>query len=398
MTEYEKEVICLKKNGKIKRVYNQGDLNSLDPNKYEAYLIQVGLFSSMFKAIEPGSKWIRPISRIQVTYSLDRLMEGSFGYYEEDLENLNCRISEYETKTLVFTDVLDFIFFIVSLDKMASFNVMGNGGFGHETYLTGFHMEYTPFNGRMTEFEVPRKLRDKDSVYGYGFGIPTLVKALMKFFEDDEQKFVNPKFFGRQYAYISPDLKTWNYKSMNDDDLVTVPMVLTGCCTFINTSFYTILDTLKYKGLLEIQTYCCSEDIDNLPAGPLTIDMISYYSGQYFEVYDSYKYNVITAADIVEAATMMPYYIKTIRDLGSLSVDEITVMSTEERDIIAQLKLYDNFADIDKSIPLKHIIYESELDGLETDEAMSLFVKAFILWMEHPKLIDGICEDDITPF
>ena len=394
MIDYEKEVICLKKNGKIQRVDNQIDLNALDKKKYEAYLIQVGLFSSVFKAIEPDSKWIRPIKRIHIVYTLDRLMEGSFDYYSDD-ETSDCTISEYDTKTIEFTDVIDFIFFVVSLEKIASFNVMSNGGFGHATYLAGFHMEYTPLNGNTVQFEVPRKMIDKDKMFGYGFSVPTLVKALMQFFDDDDQKFTNPKFFGRQYAYIAPDLKSWNYKSHSDEDLVTVPMVQIGCCTLINTSFYTILDTLKYKGRIDIQTYTCFEDEDNLPFGPLTADVISYYVTQYFELYDNYSYNIITAADTVEMAVMMPYYIKTVRDLGSLSKDEMTVILSEERNILAQMKIYQSNDDV---IPLKHIIYEKELEELGTDEAVSMFVKTFILWVNKPELIDGIVEDDIIPF
>lgn len=392
----QKFALCLKNNGKVKMVYNQHELASLDKEKYTAYLIQVGLFSSVFKGFKPDSKWLKPIKKIEVYYSIDRLMTGSFEYYNDTPEP-ESYISEYNTSHVIFTDIFDFIFFIVSLDKLASFNVLSNGGFGHATYLTGFHMIYEGCDGSKADFEVPKKLRKKGCIGGNGFAFPTLITALMQFFEDKDKIFRDPLFCGRKYAYISTNLQTWDYKPHSDRDLVTVPMVTIGCCTLVWSSIHTVLDTLKYNGKIDVMVYECIEEEDNLPFGPLTGDLIEYYSTQFFELYDDYSYNIITAADIIEMAVMLPYYIKTVRDLGSLSDDELVRETSKERSIIGQLKLCGkNIEDI----PLKHIVYESELDGIEMDETLSMFVKSLILWIKDPNEIDidGLTENDVLPF
>jgi hypothetical protein len=223
----------------------------------------------------------------------------------------------------------------------------------------------------------------------------------MEFFGDDEKKFTNPDFYGRRYAYITPDLKQWNLKPSSTNDLVTIPMTQCGCCTLVVSYIFTILDTYKYMGKVDITTYTCVEEEHNLPFDvPITADLITTHY-EVFNTYDDYTYNLVTAADIIEMAAMLPYYIKTIRDYGQLSCDEMTQILTSEWSIIAQLKLWDNGKRKDGNftyIPLKHIIYESELPELEMDESLSRFIKTLLLWIEEPKSVDGIDEDDMMPF
>jgi hypothetical protein len=117
----------------------------------------------------PGSKWLRPIKRIHVWYALDRLMEGSFEYYNDNDEPIetDCSINEYGSMELEFTDVLDFIYWVVSLEKTASLNIMGNGGFGHAVYMAGFHMLYQEIGKPEIEFDVPKKMIKKDPLNNY---------------------------------------------------------------------------------------------------------------------------------------------------------------------------------------------------------------------------------------
>lgn len=399
------KIICIKDNGKVKLIENQFDLNALDRSKYLVYLYPTGIFSSVFKPINPKSGWTRPIKKAVVDYSMNLYMAGSFVEDEYEEECLDDPISRHAE----FDDVIGLVAFINSLEKLTSLNVIKNAGFDQAIFFEGFHMELTDVSGKTREFNMTQKKakKHKDIFSKIGFGVPSLILELMDFMDDlNKYNFTNPYVFNQNYIFISDDLKEWKAGNMakynKKDWFVTTPLVQIGACTLIRSDIMYFMNAMHYSGTVSIVTYAFTYDgdEDNLPFEcPITEELISENSGTFFELYDDRRYNLLTAADIIEASTMLPYYIKASRYIFDITEDAAL---RDGMKFMSQIKLFPSMLTPAREIdppPLKYMIYEDDLDMLSTDQSVSDFIRSLLLWVEHPVDVDGLAYLDLSePF
>ena len=402
-------VICIKKNGKVKLVDNQFDLNALERDKYLVYLYPTGVYSSVFKPINPQSGWTRPIKKARIIYSVNAYAGGSYqmGYDEAIFD-------EGESRTVEFESSIELVAFINSLEKLTSINIIKDTAFEYAIFFDGFHMEITDINGNTREFDMTRKKAKKygDMFHKIGFGVPALTIELMDFLDDmGKNNFTKPYVFNQNYIYIRKDFKEWKKGDMSNTDkmdwLVTVPLIQVGACTLVRSDIMFFMSAMHYSGKLELMTYSLSrhEEEDNLPFEcPLTADLISENIGVFFEVYEDRSYNLLTASDIIEAATMAPYYIKSSRYLYDLRVNGDDEFYEDMGDVnnLIQIKLFPSMLTPPREVdppPLKYMIYESEIEELDLDQSLGDFVKTLLLWVDHPVSVDGLDYlEDEEPF
>lgn len=396
-------VICIKKNGKVKLVTNQFDLNALKRDDYDTYLYPVGIFGHVYKPINPQSGWAKPIKKIRVAYSLNMYMSGSFLVDEE----YNEAVREFGVpKVAEFNDIISFVAFVVSMEKLASINVLKGSAFSKAVFMDLFEMEYIDIQGNKRTFRMTKKMAKShnDVFYKMGFSVPNLVLELMDFFDDYKKvNFTHPALFNQQAIFVDKAFKRWYVggKEHRDasDFLASVPLVQTGTITFVRSDVMHFLSMMHYEGKLSIISYQPSNARDITPLDtPVTVEVVEEYSGTFYELYDMTTFALLTAADFIEAAVMMPYYIQAFGQLG-----EITLMETEGgMDYMSQITLFPSVLTPAREVdppPLKYMVYEEELMELDPDQSLRDFIKTLMLWVDKPTSVDGIDRyDDSSPF
>ena len=396
-------VICIKKNGKVKLVMNQFDLNNLKRDDYDTYLYPVGMFSHVYKPINPQSGWTKPIKSIKVAYSLNMNMSGSFlvdNIYNESVQELGV------PKVAEFNDIISFVAFVVSMEKLASINVLKGSAFEKAVFMDLFEMEYIDIRGNKRTFKMTKKMAKShnDAFYKMGFTVANLVLELMEFFDDYKKvNFVHPALFNQQSIFVDKAFKRWYVGSKENRDasdfLATVPLIQTGTITFVRSDIMHFLSIMHYEGKLSIISYQSSDARDITPLDtPLTVEVVEEYSGAFYELYDMTTFPLLTASDFIEAAVMMPYYIQAFGQLG-----EITMMETEDgMDYMSQITLFPSVLTPARKVrtpPLKYMVYEEELTELEPDQSLRDFIKTLMIWVDKPTSVDGIDRyDDGIPF
>lgn len=404
------KVICLKRNGKVKLVDNQFDLNVLSRKDYTAYLFPTGIYTSCYKPINPKSGWTKPVKKITITYTLASFMSGSFIIDDND-DDTDESIQEGKTNRMEFDSILQLVAFIHSLEKMAASNVLKMDAFERTLFIENFYMLITDINGNIREFKMTKKMAKKQNDFfsSMGFTVPTLIKALEEFMDDNDKKFKfsNPFLTGKfgMRIFISNDFKKWSTGGIKDakqsDWLASVSLVLSGGCTFVRSDVMHYMSIMHYGGLVTLASYIPIEDEDNLPFEcPVTADLVDEYSGKFFDMYDHMTYHLLTASDFIEAAAMGPYYLRTIKKFDELKQKEFPYI--EEMKYLYQVSLFPTsltpgFREVDPP-PLKFMLSENELDILDLDQSISDFIKALFLWVDDPKSLDGIDDYADVPF
>lgn len=381
------EIICLKNDGTVKFIGDQFELNKLNPDDYASYWFPVDDDSSIYKKFNPHSKFVTPIRKVVVEYSLV-LYSDHHPCWDDDMEEEMYDTGFYNSHRVIrneFDDVRDFIKFIQSINNLSAFNTQFSVSEYTDGYnevsrpivcIGGFIMHYTELGDKAPrEFKLKKKhcKLTHDVMKDNGcFMLPTLLAAITKFFDEtfEFNSTINSN------VYINRDLTLWDTKK-HKEWLKPYYLLPRNVYVFLNEQVIDMISAFDMIGRVTLCEYNLMVSEDILPEEPITVELVEDYN-QCFDMYDAHQYVTSNVCEIIELLFVSLNVINTasmIRDLNPTTRD-----LWEKSMIQFQVRYDGRYSTGD----LKFIVYNSDVIESNPNEIFGDFMKTWFLEIDKP--------------
>jgi hypothetical protein len=312
------DILGIKKNGKVK-IIPQSNIDKYfkEYEKYQAFLIPVGKYSTVYLPILLKSDKCAHITKVHVEYVIT-------AYCDRDITEVGYDSDMFESDSKLISEdipVIKLLQLVGSLSQIGSFNVCFRNKYPmYEPVACVRSFKMTQYLEDGTKKNVKIKESDRRETHDQVFTgndpymISTVTYAIMNS--------LDIKFgIQKERICLSPKLDRWTSEFILDC-MYAVPLVTSGLITFINSSIVKLLDSenreLHTRGRIRVCTYNPHVSEVNIPQEePLEIDTISN-DVEIFDCYNVDTYDILVHTDIIEACILAGSFIDTQKLLNDI--------------------------------------------------------------------------------